>query len=201
MKKSKLIKINNFSLNHYFHGIILVFNGRLPVTNHTKILLNKTFFLLKQNQIISIESNDKINTKDYLSQYNINKNIVHIRPIFIKKNISIDVVLLNKLVIIPEFKWTDYLDFYTINYNEDSEYDLYEHIKFNTSPLKNTHLQKSIFSDNNCIEIKLEAIYNSLIGDQNVLFNKNINKTINTNHLFFNNKIENFILKKDIKSF
>ena len=173
MRKSKLIKINNFSCEHYFHGIILVFNGRLPVINHTKILLNKTSFLLKKNQIISIKSNDRIKTQEYLSRlYNINENIIHIRPIFTKKNISIDVVLLNKLISIPEFKWTNYLDFYTIKYEEDTEYDLYEHIKFNKSPLKNTHIQKSIFSENDLIEIKLEAVYNSLIGDQKVLFDK-----------------------------
>ena len=189
MRKSKLIKINNFSLDHYYHGIILVFNGRLPVINHTKILLNNTSFLLKNNHIISIESNNRINTEEYLSRlYNINKNIIHIRPIFIKKNISIDVVLLNKLVSIPEFKWNKYLDFYTIKYNEDTEYDLYEHIKFNTSPLKNTHIQKSIFSENNLIDIQLEAVYNSLIGDRKVLFDKTNNKNINTNSFILNNK-------------
>lgn len=171
MKKSKLIKINNCTSDHYLHGIILVFNGRLPVNNHTKILLNKTSFLLKKNKIISIESNNKINTEEYLTRlYNISENIIHIRPIFIKKNISIDVVLLNKLISIPEFKWNNYLDFYTIKYIEDSEYDLYEHIKFNTSPLRNTHIQKSIFFENDIIEIKLEAVYNSLIGDQKILF-------------------------------
>ena len=171
MRKSKLIKVNKYPLNTYIEGIVFVFNGRISIRNPSKILLNKTSFLLQKNKFITLETPEKINLYDFLTQkYKIKDSIIHIRNIYHKNNVNISVVLLNQKISIPNYYWTNYLDFFILDFKASNKYDLYEHIKFNTSPLKNTHIQKTILSDTGCIELKLESIYNSLIGDIYVLF-------------------------------
>lgn len=178
MKKSKLIIINNTVPNDVFiTGIIFVFTGRLEVTNPSKILLNNTSILLDNNKFITIETKNQLDIKDYIvNQYKISSdNIIHIRRVFQKNKVSINIVLLTKKLSLPKLKWINHLDFYKIQeYNIDEEYDLYEHIKFHNGPIINNHLNKIIESSVFDISLKIKTIYNSLIGDINVLFKKQI---------------------------
>ena len=178
MKKSKLIIINNTVPNDVFiTGIIFVFTGRLEVTNPSKILLNNTSILLDNNKFIIIETKNQLDIKDYIvNQYKISSdNIIHIRRVFQKNKVSINIVLLTKKLSLPKLKWINHLDFYKIQeYNIDEEYDLYEHIKFHNGPIINNHLNKIIESSVFDISLKIKTIYNSLIGDINVLFKKQI---------------------------
>jgi len=178
MKKSKLIIINNTVPNDVFiTGIIFVFTGRLEVTNPSKILLNNTSILLDNNKFITIETKNQLDIKDYIvNQYKISSdNIIHIRRVFQKNKVSINIVLLTKKLSLPKLKWVNHLDFYKIQeYNIEEEYDLYEHIKFHNGPIRNNHLNKIIESSVFDISLKIKTIYNSLIGDINVLFKKQI---------------------------